>query len=174
MLAQRSVYYSLVEKNFGSVGDALEGLERLVKLIIIVKVEGRDPGLNFLCAKGLASSFSPAKIKWGEPRVCESHPYLLERHSGRLFEGSGNGRRVESAVDRGSVLRRMSREKGAQRGGNRRLFFLVDTVGREGWRSTGLLLRGWIFARAGGVQAFCLGGRRTRAFLLQGGKAGGG
>ena len=40
MLAQRSVYYSLVEKNFGSVGDALEGLERLVKLIIIVEVEG--------------------------------------------------------------------------------------------------------------------------------------
>jgi hypothetical protein len=48
MLAQRSMYDSAVEKNFGGVGDVVKDLQRLLKFVVVVMGERLHPCLNFL------------------------------------------------------------------------------------------------------------------------------
>ena len=48
VFAERGVDDAHVEQDLGRVGDGLEFPERIVKLIVVVTAEGRDPCLDFL------------------------------------------------------------------------------------------------------------------------------
>lgn len=52
MLAQSGVYDAAIKQYFGGIRDVIEGLEGLLKFIVVVMAKGGDPRLNFLSRMG--------------------------------------------------------------------------------------------------------------------------
>ena len=48
MFANRCMYHTTIEQNLGRVCDVVKDLERVLELIVVVVVQGVDPGLDFL------------------------------------------------------------------------------------------------------------------------------
>lgn len=59
MFAECCVNYAAIEQNLGLICNTIEGLECFFELVVVVRSQRRDPGLNFLfnIVNGRFSSF---------------------------------------------------------------------------------------------------------------------
>lgn len=73
MLAESRIDHAHVEQDFGRIRNLVEGLERLVELIVVVEFEGLDPCLNFL----LRARVSPFFKRSLKPSTLRSLPVLM-------------------------------------------------------------------------------------------------
>lgn len=58
-----------IEQNLGGVGDAVEGLQCLVELVVVVVGEGCHPGFDFLPRASAIDSAGALKSR-GKARTC--------------------------------------------------------------------------------------------------------
>lgn len=74
MLSQRRMYHPTIKQDLGCIGDSVEHLESLLKLMVVVERKGRNPGLDFL-------------LRYEHSYMHDERrgPHLLQRH-GPLFQ----------------------------------------------------------------------------------------
>ena len=70
MLAQRRMYDTAIEEDFGSVGDLVKGGQRIVEFVVVVEVKRLDPRFDFLSSPVVSLDSLEISLKIGVARTC--------------------------------------------------------------------------------------------------------
>ena len=72
VLAHRRINHTTIEENLGGIGDGVKHAEGFIELLVVVVLEGKHPGLDFLEGGGQYRLWKRRSLEWRN--------YLFQRH----------------------------------------------------------------------------------------------